>query len=293
MSANVGKTKDPGYHKKLAAMRTFRYVICILLCIMSLLPFWLMFMNASRTSDAIKAGLSLLPGGNLLKNWANFQLKQAGFQITAFGSMINSLIIAVPATFLSVYVSALTAYGIEIYEFKLKKAAWTFIMAVMLVPTTISVIGFYRFMLRLNLVDTYIPLIIPAACAPTVIFFMRQYMQSSFSKEIVEAARIDGSGEFKTFNHIAVPLMKPALATQCIFQFVGSWNNLFLPTMIITTDTKKTLPLFVQMLRSDQFKTDYGVLYIALAITILPLFIVYFILSKNIVAGVTLGGVKE
>ena len=201
--------------------------------------------------------------------------------------------IAVPATVLTVYFSTLTAYGIEIYEFRLKKAAWSFIMAVMIVPNTIAVIGFYRFMLKIGLLNSYIPLIIPAIAAPSTIFFMRQYMQSTFSKELVEAARIDGSGEFRTFNRIALPIMKPAIATQAIFGFVASWNNLFMPNMLLTSDTKKTLPLFVQMLRSDQFKTDYGILYVGIAVTILPIFVVYFILSKYIVAGVALGGVKE
>jgi multiple sugar transport system permease protein len=273
--------------------RTIKEIICILLCIMSLLPFLILFANATRSSEAIKAGVSLIPGGNLLENWANFKAKQNGMQLTVFRAMINSFTIAVPSTILTVYFSTLTAYGIQIYDFKLKKAAWAFIMAVMIVPNTISIIGFYRFMLKLNLLDTYIPLILPAIAAPSTIFFMRQYMQSTFSKELVEAARIDGSGEFKTFNRIALPIMKPAIATQAIFCFVGSWNNLFMPSMILTTDAKKTLPLFVQMLRSDQFKTDYGVLYIGIAVTILPIFIVYFILSKHIVAGVALGGVKE
>jgi multiple sugar transport system permease protein len=235
----------------------------------------------------------LIPGGNLLENWANFKAKQNGMQLTVFRAMINSFTIAVPSTILTVYFSTMTAYGIQIYDFKLKKAAWAFIMAVMIVPNTISIIGFYRFMMKLNLLDTYIPLIIPAIAAPSTVFFMRQYMQSTFSKELVEAARIDGSGELKTFNRIALPIMKPAIATQAIFSFVGSWNNLFMPSMILTTDSKKTLPLFVQMLRSDQFKTDYGVLYIGIAVTILPIFVVYFILSKHIVAGVALGGVKE
>ena len=287
------KKTDKSYHRRIFLERTGKELVCALLCIMSLLPFLILFMNASRSSEAIKAGISLLPGGNLTTNWANFIDKQNGMQLTVFRAMINSFIIAVPSTILSVYVSTLTAYGIQVYEFKLKRAAWAFIMAVMIVPNTISIIGFYRFMLKIGLTDSYIPLIIPAAAAPATIFFMRQYMQSTFSKELVEAARIDGSGEFGTFNNIALPIMKPAIATQAIFCFVGSWNNLFMPSMILATDAKKTLPLFVQMLRSDQFKTDYGVLYIGIAVTILPIFIVYFILSKYIVAGVALGGVKE
>ena len=287
------KESDAGYRRRVATERVIKEIVCVILCIMSIIPFLILFVNASRTSEAIKAGLSLIPGGNLATNWANFNAKQNGMQLTVFKAMINSFVIAVPSTLLSVYFSTRTAYGIHVYDFKLKKAAWSFIIAVMIVPTTISAIGFYRFMLKLNLLDTYWPLIIPSVAAPAIVFFMKQYMESTLSKELVEAARIDGSGEFRTFNMIALPLMKPAVATQAIFAFVASWNNLFMPNMIITTDAKKTLPLFVQMLRSDQFKTDYGVLYIGLAITILPIFVVYFILSKNIVAGVTLGGVKE
>ena len=122
---------------------------------------------------------------------------------------------------------------------------------------------------------------------------MRQYLQSSLSLEMVEAARIDGSSEWRTFNRIVLPLLKPAVATQAIFQFVASWNSLFLPSLIITSTGNKTLPMFVQMLSSESFKTDYGIVYLGLALTILPLFVVYFLLSKFIVAGVTLGGVKE
>ena len=293
MTKPVKDSADRSYRKKIIAQRTLKEIVCILLCIMSLLPFIILFMNATRTSEAIKAGISFIPGGNLATNWANFKAKQNGMQLTVFKAMINSFVIAVPSTLLTVYFSTMTAYGIEIYDFKLKKAAWSFIMAVMIVPNTISIIGFYKFMIKLGLLDTYIPLIIPAIAAPATVFFMRQYMQSTFSRELVEAARIDGSGELGTFNKIALPIMKPAIATQAIFCFVASWNNLFLPNMILTSDAKKTLPLFVQMLRSDQFKTDYGVLYIGIAVTILPIFVVYFILSKYIVAGVALGGVKE
>lgn len=284
---------EKSYHRHMVTERTLKEIFCLILCIMSLVPFIILFVNATRTSDAIKSGISLIPGGNMMVNWANFQEKQNGMQLSVFGAMINSFIIAVPSTLLSVYFSTLTAYGIQVYDFKLKKAAWSFILAVMIVPNTIAIIGFYRFMLNLGLIDTYVPLIVPSVAAPTVVFFMKQYMESTFSKEIVEAARIDGSGEFHTFNRIAVPLMKPAIATQAIFCFVASWNNLFMPTMLLTSDKKKTLPLFVQMLRSDRFKTDYGVLYIGLAITVLPIFVVYFFLARYIVAGVTLGGVKE
>ena len=219
-------------------------------------------------------------------------IKQNGMQITLQKAALNSLKITVPGTALAVYFSSLTAYGIYVYDFKFKKLAWAFIMAIMMVPSQISVIGFYRFMLDVGLVDTYVPLIIPTIASPAVVFFMKQYMEASLSKEMIEAARIDGSGEFHTFNTIILPIMKPAVATQAIFQFIAQWNNLFTPTIMLTTDSKKTLPMFVQLLSSNQFRTDYGVVYVGLFVTIIPLVIVYLILSKYIVAGVALGGVK-
>lgn len=280
------------YTKSLNRQRVIRTVICILFCIIALLPFLLLVMNATRSSDAIKSGISLIPSTHLLENWKNLLVKQNGMQITLQRAALNSLIITVPGTFLSVYFSSMTAYGIHVYDFRFKKFAWAFIMAVMMVPSQISIIGFYRFMLQLGLVDTYVPLIIPTIATPTVVFFMKQYMESTLSIEMIEAARIDGSRELNTFNKVIIPIMKPAVATQAIFQFIAQWNNLFTPTIMLTTDSKKTLPMFVQLLSSNQFRTDYGVVYVGLFVTIIPLVVVYLLLSKYIVAGVALGGVK-
>ena len=281
-----------GYISSLKRQRIFRTVVCVIFCILALGPFLLLIMNATRSSEAIKSGISLIPSGHLIENWKNLLAKQNGMQITLQKAALNSLAITVPGTFLAVYFSSMTAYGIYVYDFKFKKFAWAFIMAIMMVPSQISIIGFYRFMLDLKLVDTYIPLIIPAIASPAVVFFMKQYMDSTLSIEMIEAARIDGSREWHTFNRIIIPIMKPAVATQAIFQFIAQWNNLFTPTIMLTTDSKKTLPMFVQLLSSNQFRTDYGVVYVGLFVTIIPLVIIYFILSKYIVAGVALGGVK-
>lgn len=281
-----------GYTSSIKRQRIFRTVICVIFCILALGPFLLLIMNATRSSEAIKSGISLIPSGHLIENWKNLLAKQNGMQITLQKAALNSLTITVPGTFLAVYFSSMTAYGIYVYDFKFKKFAWAFIMAIMMVPSQISIIGFYRFMLDLKLVDTYIPLIIPAIASPAVVFFMKQYMESTLSIEMIEAARIDGSREWHTFNRIIIPIMKPAVATQAIFQFIAQWNNLFTPTIMLTTDSKKTLPMFVQLLSSNQFRTDYGVVYVGLFVTIIPLVIIYFILSKYIVAGVALGGVK-
>ena len=286
--ATAVKTKT----EAVRSARILRMIVMILLAVICVAPFYLMFVNATRTSDQVQSGISFWFGSNLMQNIKNFQKAQNGLGITIFKSMINSFKVSLPYTLLSVYFSAATAYGIHNYEFKGKKFAWAFIMAVMMVPTQVYSIGYYQFMLKLNLLDTYWPLIIPGITTPAVIFFMKQYMESALSSELIEAARIDGSGEFRTFNRIVIPLMKPAIATQAIFQFVASWRNLFMPTLSISSSEEKTLTMFVQMLTSESFRTDYGVVFLGLAITIMPMLVMYLIFSRFIVEGVSLGGVK-
>ena len=282
--------KSRSYSRTLAIEKTIIYIVCIILCLMSILPFAVMFVNATRDNYSIQQGMSLIPGDRLFINWNTLNERQ-NFDIVQ--GMWNSLFIATCTTVLSLYFSTMTAYGLVVYRFKLRQAAFTFIMVILMIPTQVSMVGFFTFMFKLNLVNTYVPLIIPAIAAPSLVFFMRQYMIAGLPLEIIEAARIDGCSEWRTFNTIALPMMKPALATQAIFTFVGSWNKLFEPTMLINSQSKYTMPMLVSLLKSDRFRTDYGTVYLALSLTVLPLFIVYFALSKYIIAGVALGGVKE
>ena len=188
----------------------------------------------------------------------------------------------------------LTAYGLYAYNFELKKPAFMFIMMILVMPTQVCALGFLRLITNMHLDDTLIPLIVPAIAAPSVFYFMFSYMQSSLPLELVEAARIDGSGEFRTFNAIVVPILKPAIAVQAIFSFVGSWNNYFVPALVITTKSKQTLPIMIASLRSADFlKFDMGKVYMMILIAIVPIIVVYLLLSKFIIEGVTLGGVKE
>ena len=284
------KSEFKSYSKALAAERAVIYVVCIALCALSILPFAVMFVNATRDHYSIQQGMSLIPGSMLATNLKTLNERQ---NFDVLQGMWNSMFIATSVTVLSLYFSTLTAYGLVVYRFKARQAAFTFIMVVLMIPTQVSMVGFFTFMFKLNLVNTYVPLILPAIASPSLVFFMRQYMIAGLPLEIVEAARIDGSSEFATFNTIAMPMMKPALATQAIFTFVGSWNKLFEPTMLINSQSKYTMPMLVSLLKSDRFRTDYGTVYLALSLTVLPLFVVYFALSKYIIAGVALGGVKE
>ena len=281
------------YSKNMLHQKVFRTIICILFCIIALLPFVLLVMNATRDSESIKAGVSLIPSTHLIENWKNLMIKQNGMQITLQKAIINSATITIPGTFLSVYFSSLTAYGIHVYDFKFKKFAWAFIMAVMMVPSQISIIGFYRFMLDLKLIDTYVPLIIPTIAAPTVVFFMKQYMESTLSLEMIEAARIDGCGEIGIFLKVVLPSQKPAIGALGIYMFMSMWNNFMWPLIILSTKSMYNFPVALAMLDGVAWRKDYGVVMLATVCAVLPIMLIFLIFQKQFVAGVMGGAVKE
>jgi len=269
--------------------RTMIYVLCTALSILSILPFWLMLVNATRSTYQIQQGMSLLPSTYFQSNLNILTGKQ--FDILV--GFKNSAIIAFGATILSVYFSALTAYGLSVYNFKGSKFLYSFILAIIMIPGQVTATGFYMFMYRLNLINSYVPLIIPAIAAPGTVFFLKQYLSANLQLSLVEASRIDGAGEFLTFNKIVMPLMMPAMATMGIMAVIGSWNNYLTPLMLLSNPTMKTLPMMVKELRGDIYRTEYGSIYVGLSLTALPLMVVYFALSKYIIAGVAVGGVKE
>lgn len=267
----------------------FVYIICIFLAILSIAPFWFMLMNSTRSTYEIQQhAVALIPSKYLAQNYAIL----TGKSFNAIRGFFNSMIVSCGATFCSIYFSTLTAYAVVVYNWKMRDGFFTFILAVMMIPAQCLSIGFYQMMYKIGFTNSFLPLILPAVAAPTVVFFMRQYMVPSLSLEIVQSARIDGAKEFYIFNVIALPIMKPALATQAIFSFVTSWNNLFTPMMILTRKEKYTMPIMVSLLKGDIYKTEYGSIYLGLALTVLPIFFVYFALSKYIIAGVALGSVK-
>lgn len=274
----------------LRTRRIVSYVVLALLCFLCLFFFYILIINSTRTHFEIQRGFSFLPGRSFLSNLKN-TLSNAN--IPVLSGIANSLTVSSLSALLAIYFSALTAYGIYAYDFKLRKMALAFILLIMTMPTQVSALGFLRLVTRMNLEDTLAALFLPSIASPTVFYFMIQYMRSNLPMEIVEAARIDGSGEFGTFNRIVLPMLKPALAVQAIFSFVGAWNNYFVPALVISSSKKKTLPILIAQLRSADFlKFDLGQVYMMIFIAIMPVIVVYLFLSKYIVAGVAMGGVK-
>ena len=271
------------------ARRVLAYIVLIFISILCLFWFYVLFVNATRSHAQIQLGFSALPSGEFMNNWVHLMHSSQ----PVWNGLFNSVIVAAFSAILTTYFSCMTAYAIHVYNFKLKNVMFTFILMIMMIPTQVTALGFYRLMMDWNLMDSFIPLIIPAIAAPVVFFYMKQYMDSSLPLEIVEASRIDGAGEFKTFNMMILPIMKPAIAVQAIFAFVQSWNNYFIPSLLLTENKKKTLPILIAQLRSADFlKKDMGQVYMMIAFSIFPVIVVYLLLSKHIVQGVALGSVK-
>lgn len=267
-----------------------RYFVLIFLAFLCLFSFYALIINATRAHSQIQQGFSFLPGDFFMRN---LNKVLANENLPVLKGIRNSLLVSSLSAILSTYFSVLTAFAIHTYEFRFKRIIFTFIMMIMMVPPQVSALGFIRWMSQLGLIDTLTPLFLPSIAAPIIFYFMLSYMQSNLPKAVVEAARMDGSSEFRTFNQIVLPIMKPAIAVQAIFTFVSSWNNYFIPALIIRSADKKTMPILIAQLRSADFlKFDMGQVYVLIFLAIVPIILVYILLSKYIVRGVAVGSVK-
>ena len=275
---------------KLLILRIVVYTILIFLSFLCVFFFYLMIINSTRTHGQIQQGFTLIPGSNFLTNLDN-AWHDGSVDIPT--GMINSFIVASLSALLTTYFSALTAYGIYTYNFKLKKITHVFILAIMMIPSQVSAVGFVQLAFKYGLTNKLWLLIAPSIAAPATYFYMHQYLEATLPLEMVEAARIDGASEFRIFNEVVLPIMKPAIAVQMIFSFVAKWNDFFLPNLLLNKAEKRTVPVLISQLRSaDYSKFDMAKVYMLMLLAIVPVIIIYTFLSKSIIKGVTSGSVK-
>lgn len=269
--------------------RTLVYIFLIALALMCLFPFLLMLINATRSGTEIASGFTLIPGSSTMEN-----MKLVFNYFNPFRGIVNSLIVSIPATLLSAYFSALTAYGMVFYEFKGNKILFGIILVFMMIPGQLSLIGFFDLCTKLGLVNSYLPLIVPAIASAGTVFFLRQYITSTMPKALIEAARMEGASEFYIFNHVVLPIVSPAVSTMGIMGFIGNWNNYLLPMILISTPEKMTLPVMMATLRaSTDINANQGAIYLAVAISVIPILLVFACFSRYIISSVTAGAVKE
>ena len=276
------------------------YVILVVVAFVCIAPFYVMLVNATRTNQDINRGPSVVPGDALVDNWNNLLygevdpetgLRSGGINIPR--GFINSLIVALSATLLSAYFSALTAYGFAMYRFRGRGLLFGLLLSVIMLPPTIMLVGLFKLMINVGLYDSRWALILPAIASPYVVFFLRQYATSVVNRSLLEAARIDGAGEFQIFNSIGLPLMAPGVATMSIFTFLFQWNNYLVPLTLLNSQEKYTLPLLIQQLNTTTYQRDFGAMYLGIAMSVVPIIIAFAFLSRYLVSGITFGAVKE
>lgn len=277
------------------ATKILLYFALVLLAVVCLIPFAMMIVNATRSNEQIVQGFTLLPGSSLVENYQNMMYHmdvQDGIFKGIWVGFKNSLIIAVCVTFLTGYFSALTAYGFHAYNFRGKNVLFIVILVTMMIPTQLGLLGFYELNKGLKLLNTFVPLIVPAAASPFTVFFMRQYLRSTMHPAVIDAARIDGASEIRIFHSIVIPLMMPAIATMSIFAFIASWNNYLIPLIVLFSPEKYTLPVLMGYLKGGKVAENLGSIYLAISISVVPIMIAFVALSKQIIGSISAGSVK-
>lgn len=274
---------------KTVTVYTIGYILLGILVIISVVPFWIVLINATRDGmDISTQGLTMIPGSNLA---ANYKILTDNVNIVL--GFMNSVKIAVLVTLLASYFSALTAYGFYMYKFKGNGVLFAIIVIFMMVPNQLAFLGFVKWITTLGLMDTHAALIIPSIASIGTVFFLRQFISATVNKEIIESARIDGAGELLIFHKIGLPLMAPGVATMAIFTFIGSWNNFLLPRVIISSKELETLPVVISSLKALKiWYQNQGAIYLGFAISIVPIVIVFMFASKYLIESIGAGAVK-
>ncbi|HEY4663248.1 MAG TPA: carbohydrate ABC transporter permease [Candidatus Humimicrobiaceae bacterium] len=267
--------------------RFFLYLFLIVLAVICFTPFYIMIINATRSTQAINLGVSLIPGKAIVENYRTMIST-----LPIWKGFLNSVTIAVPSTILSAYFGALTAYGFSKFRFKGNKFLFWVVLGTMMIPTQLGIVGYFQLTVKLHLINTYWALILPSIATAATVFFIKMYIDANIDPALIEAARVDGSSEFRTFNRIVLPIAFPAVATMSILNFIYSWNNYLTPLVLLFDQNKYTLPIFITLVKG-QFKQNLGAQYLAVAIAVVPILIAFTIFSKYIIGGITAGSLKE
>jgi len=269
------------------ATRWSAYLIVAIGALLMLAPFWFMFVFATHSRGEI---FNLPPpvwfGDDLA---ANFKLLTE--RLPFWRNLGWSVYVALMATVLTLLFCSMAGYAFALMEFRFKKPLFALVMGTMLLPQFMNMIPTFMIMDALGWIDQQRALYVPGAASAFGIFLMRQFATSAVPRELVEAARMDGCGEFAIYWRIVLPLMKPALGTLALITFIQSWNNFINPLIVMRSLPNYTLPLALRSLQSTM-NTEWGALMCGSAIATIPLIVLFAITSRQLIAGLTAGAVK-
>ena len=264
------------------------HLVLLLGAVISLFPFyWLIVMSTNASSDIFSYPPRLTFGGYLLKNIRNV-LQNINF----FGAFSNTLLVATIETTLVLFFCSLAGFTFAKFAFRGKNVLFIFLLGTMMIPSQLAAVPSFVLMVKLGWVSSFKALIIPGMVTAFGIFWMRQYANTSVPSELVDAGRIDGCGHLRLYWHIALPILRPALAFLGIFTFVQAWNDYMWPLIILNDPSKYTLQVALSQLNSI-YSTDYGMVMAGTLMATLPLLLIFFVGSRHFIANITAGALKE
>ncbi len=287
-TSNSDKTSKKPARVGFFTSRVVLYSILLFGCLFTLVPFvWMLSTSFKSSTEIVKLPPTFLPEKVTLQSYQTI-FNDPHVPLARF--YLNSIIVSVSVVSLVLFTSSLAGYVFAKYQFYGKNVLFTMLLASMMIPFQVMMIPLYLILVRMGITDSLMGLIVPGATSAFGIFLMRQFIES-IPSELIDAARIDGAGEFGIYSRIILPQMGPALATLGIFTFMGTWNDYLWPLIVITTNEKRTLPVMLTWYNS-QHGSRFDLTMAASVMVILPILLVYFIFQRWVVRGIALTGFK-
>jgi multiple sugar transport system permease protein/cellobiose transport system permease protein len=271
--------------KKFRAVNIPAYIFLIFCSCAALFPFYVMVIMGTYKNEDLFTGLHLTPGTYILENIKTIIATDFPLYYR------NSLIVAVGAATGALLLSSLTGYAFAKFKFKGKNILFFFILGSIMVPPQVGLVGFVTEMKWFRIVNTFVPLIIPAWASAFGVFWMRQYIGATVPDELLESARIDGSNAVHTFAFIVLPVIRPALITLFLLFFLWNWNDYLLPLIILNNQKLITIPLSISLI-GQLYRNDYAARILSLAGATIPILIMFIAGSKYLIKGLVTGSVK-
>lgn len=259
------------------------YFLTIAVALTAFYPFFVMIISATHDNYNIVARVNLLPGNRLAENYA--RLTQ---NIDLYRGIFNSAFLAIAVTVVQNYFVVMAAYAFAKFNFKGKNILFSIVMVAMMLPGQLGIIGFYKEIQAMNLLNSYFTLIVPTIANCFAVFFYKQYIDGALPNELIEAAIVDGCKEINIYHKIVLPLMVPALVTQGVMTFIGTWNSYLTPLIVLNDKSKMTLPLMIATVR-DATHADYGAQYVGMLVSVIPMVIVFCFASRIIMEKISIG----
>ena len=273
--------------RALVARRKLVHGLLILFCtfvaLVAFYPFFVMVISSTHDNFNIVSKINVLPGRHLAENYERLTRN-----MNILVGIKNSIVLSVAVTVIETYFTVMTAYAFAKFKFRGRNFLFGVILVFMMLPGQLGIIGFYKEIQALNMMNSYFPLIVPSIANCFAVFFYKQYMDTSLPTELIEAAIMDGCREIQIFHNIVIPLVKPAMVTQAVLTFIGTWNSYLNPLILLNEKEKFTLTLMIATVR-DATNADYGAQYLGMVISVIPTVIIYCFGSKTIMEKITVG----